>query len=103
MIGLVDKLRELDTLEARKLVLLARKRALERQARQGSPMVTGQARRLMTDALLGLLARHGPIDASGLRAEILASAGARDRFALELCNDWLDDAGEAQPETQVKA
>jgi len=103
MNALVDKLRALDAMEAHKRVLLARKRALERQARQGSPIVTGQARRLMADAVLGLLAQNVAIDALGLRAEILVHAGPRDRFAVELCNDWLDDAGGKRSSPAVKA
>lgn len=91
MSAMMEKVRELEAVETRKAVLLARRHEIERQARRTSPVVTGQARRLITDAVLGLLGANQLVDRASLRSEVLKRAGTRDRFAVELCNDWLED------------
>lgn len=91
MSAMMEKLRELEAIEARNAILVGRRRVIERVARRNSPMVTGQARRLITDAVLAMLAASQAIDRSSLRSEVQRRAGKRDRFAVELCLDWLGD------------
>lgn len=91
MSSMMEIIRELGSIETRKGVALARRREIERQARRNSSMVTGQARRLITVAVLGLLESHQVIDRASLKSEVQKRAGKRDRFAVELCKDWLED------------
>lgn len=91
MSAMMERLRELEAIETRTAVLLARRHEIERQARRNSPLVTSQARRLITDAVLEMLAANKVIDRVSLQSEVKTGAGKRDRFAVELSNDWLED------------
>lgn len=94
---LIEEIRALQAIERQRQALLERKLELEKQARVTSRDVTGRARRLMTDAVLRLLARNVAVDAANLGQEVSRLAGNGDGFAAALCDDWLEEAANAGP------
>lgn len=90
MSGLIDSLTALETLDREQGALARRKRELERRSWTASGRIISRARQLVTDATLSLLSQGSPVDAASLRQEISRLVGKGDRFAENLCDDWLD-------------
>jgi hypothetical protein len=95
MSRLVDILRTLETIDHEQQALDLRKQALTRQAWIASGQTISRARQLITDATLSLLTQGRAIDAASLGLEVSRLAGDRDRFAVDLCDDWLNTAMES--------
>lgn len=92
MTDLLANLRALRVIHTQQEQLAARKQTLERQARQASVQTRSRACRLMSDAVLALLSRDEPVNWQTLTQEIEARAHERDRFAIALARDWLEEA-----------
>ncbi len=97
MSRLVDILRTLETVDHEQQALDRRKQALKRQAWMASGQIISRARQLIADATLSLLTQDRTIDAASLGLEVGRLAGDGDRFAVDLCDDWLKTAVESFP------
>ena len=95
MSRLVEALTTLETIDRQQEVLARQRQALKRRAWMASGQTIGRARQLITDATLSLLTQGRAIDAYSLGLEVGRLAGNRDRFAEDLCDDWLNAAVEA--------
>lgn len=90
--ALLNNLRALSAIQTQQALLVAEKHQLERRARETSPPTQSRARCLMTEATLALLSRQGTVTITALLKELECRSGDRDRFALDLCRDWIDAA-----------
>lgn len=95
MSRMAEILKSLAGVEAELQVLDGRRDALKQQAWASSGRTIGRARQLVAEATLSLLAQGDVIELTRLKAEMARLAGAGDRFAVDLCGDWLRAAEEA--------
>ncbi len=89
MNALFKTARALDAIRARQNALTARRQEIERRARAASKRTQIRARHLMSQALLTLLQSGDEVTPQTLERQIDRQACGRDRFAVELCGDWL--------------
>lgn len=95
MSRLVNILTTLEAIDREQEALARQRQVLKRRAWTASGQTINRARQLVTDATLSLLAQGRAIDAASLGLEVGRLAGNRDRFAEDLCDDWLNAAVEA--------
>ena len=92
---MAETLRSLKSVEVELQELGGRKDALKRQAWATSGRTVGRARQLVAEATLSLLGQGSAVDTNSLGAEIARLAGIGERFAVDLCADWLRAAEES--------
>jgi hypothetical protein len=95
MSHLTESLKSLRIIDEDLQTLSRRKQELKRQAWMTSGKTIGRARQLIAEATLSMLTQGHAVDVEGLELEIGRLASGGDRFALDLCEDWLDTASEA--------
>lgn len=89
MTRMTEILKTLAGVEAELLAQGGRKDALKQQVLASSGRTIGRARQLIAEVTLSLLGRGDVVEISTLQAEIVRLAGDGDRFAVDLCGDWL--------------
>ena len=95
MSPLTEALARLEAIDREQEALARQRQALKRQAWLTSGQTIGRARQLITNATLSLLSNGRAINAASLGVEVARLAGNRDRFAEDLCDDWLNTTVEA--------
>lgn len=95
MSHLAESLKVLRIIDEDLQTLSWRKQELKRQAWMTSGKTIGRARQLIAEATLSMLTQGRAVDVEGLQLEISRLASGGDRFALDLCVDWLDTAEDA--------
>ncbi|MBU1335494.1 MAG: hypothetical protein KJ944_11770 [Alphaproteobacteria bacterium] len=95
MSPLAEALTRLEAIDREQEALARQRQALKREAWLTSGQTIGRARQLITNATLSLLSNGRAINAASLGSEIGRLAGNRDRFAEDLCDDWLNTTVEA--------
>jgi len=89
MTSLHQEFLDIEALAQEQDALSSRSKELERQARAASQRTTNLARKLFVAATLRLIADRVTVDTCSLQKQIAELAGELDRFAVELCDDWL--------------
>lgn len=94
MSSLTEILKSIANIEQDLLALERQKAVLKRQAWAVSGQTIGRANQLMTKAVLTLISKGAVINTGTLQAEVSQLARPGDRFAAELCADWLQSSAE---------
>lgn len=92
MSRLIQSLQDLTSVEGALQDASRHKKDLERRAWAASGRTVRRARQLIAGATLSLLAENTAIDATSLEQAVKRIASKSDRFAVDLSEDWIEDA-----------